>query len=189
MSVRCASEKKSCRNTVERDGDWCVDCQDELVSSRQIGDAILLARVPNLEPAYQARLATHPQALVRMILINERSDLVEPVRSVLLQDADEAVLEMAAAVLQETSSDNLFQLLYRDQPELLFHLAGNPHLRPEGLKMLSQHPDPVIAGRAGDTIQEVLAADSQAAMNRQHDQSGSIAGLSEEPPPTGRRLR
>lgn len=182
MTVHCASEKKSCRNAVEYDGYWCTECQDELASSRQIGDAILLARVPNLDTMYQARLATHPQALVRMILINERTDLVESVRGVLLNDADDAVLEMAAAVLEETSNGDLFQLLYRDQPELLFHLASNRHLRPEGLQMLSGHPDPVIASRAGDTIQDVIATSSQQMQNERRNQLGTVASLEEGRP-------
>ena len=158
MSYKCASEKKNCRTAVEFNGYWCAECQSNLISSRQFGDAVMLARIPNLDSTYQPRLASHPQALVRMILINERNDLTEPVRAVLLHDYDESVLEMAAGALSETRNHDLFNLIYRDEPELLFHLASNKNLAPRGLQMLCGHPDPVIAQKAEYTLQEIASS-------------------------------
>lgn len=140
-----------CRNDVASDGDWCSSCQGSAASSREIGAWVNLARVQNLDTRYQSRIATHPSPLVRLIFL-ERTDLIDPVRSALLHDADETVLRMAAAKLADTPEHDLYMLLYRDTAELQFALAGNEFMPLQGLQKLCTHPDPVIAARAEETL-------------------------------------
>lgn len=117
-----------------------------------------LARCPNLDMKYQARLAAHPTALVRMVLL-ERHDLVDAVRSALFHDTDASVVMVAVGSLQETEGLDMFKLMYRPgvNAEWLFAMAGNSNMHPRGLQFLSTHPDPAISNRATDTLLQLAA--------------------------------
>jgi hypothetical protein len=149
MSEKCAS-RWPCHQSVEAASWWCDKCQQQALSSQGIGDQTAVARVPNLNPSYQPRLATHPQALVRLVVL-ERTDLTDAVRAALTKDPDEHV-RIAAAALRETPGQDLFRLIYQDNPDLLWVLAGNATLHPRGLQLLCEHPAPAIAERAKKTL-------------------------------------
>jgi hypothetical protein len=74
------------------------------------------------------------------------------VRAALIHDADADVRRLAVAVLAETEGHDLLRLSVQGTPELLYALAGNRSLGREGLRHLVGHPDPVVAGRAQETL-------------------------------------
>lgn len=145
----------ACRTKVAERGYWCLDCQSSAASSAAVGDNITLARCPNLAGIFQGRLAFHPEPLVRIVL-QERSDLLPDTRRTLARDADPAVYT-AAAASTATPQDELLKLHYRDEPDLLWVLAGNVALGARGLGNLTGHPNRTIAERARNTVMTIMA--------------------------------
>jgi hypothetical protein len=154
MADACGSPY-ACRTKVAGRGSWCFDCQSSAASSAAVGDNIALARCPNLDGIFQGRLAFHPEPLVRIVL-QERSDLLEDTRRTLARDVDPAVYT-AAAASTATPQDELLRLHYRDEPDLLWVLAGNVALGAQGLANLTGHPNRDIAERARNTIMTIMA--------------------------------
>ena len=92
---RCGSPY-GCREGVEVEGGWCAECQRRAVDEGNVGPSVRLAKIPNLDPRFQPRLATHPEGLVRLVLL-ERLDLTEPVLKKALEDPDPFTVRLAAA--------------------------------------------------------------------------------------------
>lgn len=150
-----------CKESVRAPGEWCGNCQARASRSREIGTWIHLARVPNLDERYQVFIVTHPKDIVRIVLL-ERWDLIDEVRSSLLRDRDDTVKRLAAAKLKETKNWDLLRLIYEDTAILMHALAGNRHLHPRGLQLLSEHPNKEVAQRAFETMMTVMRAQNQA---------------------------
>ena len=94
MSVKCASNFE-CGHTVDREGDWCFECQERVTHSPLPGDAAVLAMVPNLDPMFQLIVLNSPAVMARMQLAR-RSDLQPQILHELLRDQDGGVVFIAA---------------------------------------------------------------------------------------------
>lgn len=153
MAVICGSPYE-CSEKVPTPTFWCFECQNAAVMSADTRDAIELVQCPNLDVALQQRLAFHREALV-VLMLQERTDLVPAVRVAAARHSDPAVYTAAAASTL-TPAEELWKLHFKDEPDLLYVLAGNPSIGPKGLSNLARHPDPVIAQRARDTLMTLL---------------------------------
>ncbi len=149
MPVKCASPR-DCGDNVEADKHWCSECQEEAARSDLPGAAVALARVPNLDPTYQALILNSPSVMARMQLAL-RTDLDPRIRHELLRDQDAGVVFVASASPHADPND-LYRLIEGADRELAMVLAGQASMPLRGLRLLCDHEDTEIRTRARHTF-------------------------------------
>jgi hypothetical protein len=116
---RCASYDttgRPCRRRVQRWGDRCNRCWEQLVRSESVAHRMQLAQELAIPAAARQRLVVDQVMAVRMSMAS-RPDLSGPDQMALAQD---------------------------DQVAVLRALASNPRLAPELRSSLSAHHDPLV---------------------------------------------